>query len=136
MVFFAGKMVFFLFAFMWVRWTLPRFRYDQLMSLGWRFLLPLALGYITITATTILALDALEINRAVPSSGVLYQLGISPFWGIMGVLNVLMAIGVFFILDRGRIVSPAYSRISMRQLAALRSMSVPSPISPPAPERD
>ncbi len=136
MAFFAAKMVFFLFSFMWVRWTLPRFRYDQLMSLGWRFLLPLALGYITITATTILALDALEINRAVPSSGVLYQLGISPFWGIMGVLNVLMAIGVFFILDRGRIVSPAYSRISMRQLAALRAMSVPSPISPPAPERD
>jgi NADH-quinone oxidoreductase subunit H len=38
-----GKTIIFIFIFMWVRWTVPRFRYDQLMRLGWRILIPLAL---------------------------------------------------------------------------------------------
>jgi NADH-quinone oxidoreductase subunit H len=44
-----AKIVIFIFIFMWVRWTLPRFRYDQLMHLGWRVLLPLSLANIFIT---------------------------------------------------------------------------------------
>jgi len=43
------KVVFFLFLFMWVRWTIPRFRYDQLMDLGWKFMLPLSILNIFIT---------------------------------------------------------------------------------------
>jgi NADH-quinone oxidoreductase subunit H len=44
-----AKIGFFIFLFMWVRWTLPRFRYDQLMYLGWRVLLPLAIFNIFLT---------------------------------------------------------------------------------------
>lgn len=48
------KVVFFLFLFMWVRWTIPRFRYDQLMHLGWRILIPLALFNMLATGAAIL----------------------------------------------------------------------------------
>jgi NADH-quinone oxidoreductase subunit H len=46
---FMAKTSFFLFFYVWVRWTIPRFRFDQLMSLGWKVLLPLALVNIVIT---------------------------------------------------------------------------------------
>jgi len=49
-----GKIFFFIFFFMWVRWTLPRFRYDQLMNLGWKVLIPLSVLNILITAAFIL----------------------------------------------------------------------------------
>jgi|688.fasta_scaffold306188_1 NADH-quinone oxidoreductase subunit H len=51
-----AKIVFFLFLFMWVRWTIPRFRYDQLMDLGWKKLIPLALVNMLVTGALSLAL--------------------------------------------------------------------------------
>ncbi|MGC4102270.1 NADH-quinone oxidoreductase subunit NuoH [Ferruginibacter sp.] len=49
-----AKVIFFLFLFMWVRWTIPRFRYDQLMNLGWKILIPLALVNMLVTGGLIL----------------------------------------------------------------------------------
>jgi len=48
------KVGFFLFVFMWVRWTIPRFRYDQLMRLGWQVLIPLALVNMLVTGGLVL----------------------------------------------------------------------------------
>ncbi len=51
--FFLGKIVVLLFIFMWVRWTVPRFRYDQVMKLGWQKLLPLAIANLIFYALAI-----------------------------------------------------------------------------------
>lgn len=53
-VIFFGKIFFFIFFFMWIRWTIPRFRYDQLMRLGWKVLIPLAVLNIVLTAVYLL----------------------------------------------------------------------------------
>jgi NADH-quinone oxidoreductase subunit H len=55
-VFFA-KIFLFIFFFMWVRWTIPRFRYDQLMDLGWKILIPLAIANIVVTGVVITLLN-------------------------------------------------------------------------------
>jgi NADH-quinone oxidoreductase subunit H len=47
---FCAKVFFFMFLYVWVRWTLPRFRYDQLMAFGWKVLLPLAVANLVVTA--------------------------------------------------------------------------------------
>jgi NADH-quinone oxidoreductase subunit H len=56
-VFFFMKIIFFIFFFMWIRWTLPRFRYDQLMNLGWKVLIPLAIANVAITGLVMILID-------------------------------------------------------------------------------
>lgn len=53
----GGKVCLFIFVFMWIRWSLPRFRYDQLMNLGWKGLIPLALANMVITGAVVLYLQ-------------------------------------------------------------------------------
>ncbi len=54
---FVVKVAGVLFFYMWIRWTIPRFRYDQLMNLGWKVMLPLAILNVVVTGTWLLLLD-------------------------------------------------------------------------------
>ncbi len=54
---FIGKVLTFLFFFIWVRFTLPRFRYDQVMNLGWKVLFPIAVANLIIISVAILVLQ-------------------------------------------------------------------------------
>jgi NADH-quinone oxidoreductase subunit H len=54
---FFAKLLFFAWLFIWVRWTIPRFRYDQVMRLGWKVLLPLSLANIFVTGLVLLLID-------------------------------------------------------------------------------
>lgn len=56
---FMAKVFFMIFFFIWIRWTLPRFRYDQVMSLGWKILLPLAVGNLVLNTLLIALYDTL-----------------------------------------------------------------------------
>src|SRR2546423_6381424 len=108
-VFFFVKILLFVFLFMWVRWTVPRFRYDQLMALGWKVFLPMSLVYIVALAGAIVGLNYAGYYR-----------GSYVFGGALLVLNIVFVVVVFLLLDRGRVVSPAYSRLDRRNLDKLR----------------
>ncbi|MCY7362835.1 MAG: NADH-quinone oxidoreductase subunit H, partial [Ignavibacteria bacterium] len=51
---FTAKVTLLVLFFIWVRWTVPRFRYDQLMNLGWKVMLPLGIANLIVTAIILL----------------------------------------------------------------------------------
>ncbi len=115
---FATKTAFFVFLFMWVRWTVPRFRYDQVMHLGWKVMLPTALAFIGLTGTSILVLDSLGVPY-----GLVYGLA-------MTAVNVVAMVAFFWILDRDRVIAGAegYERRVRIAEAHARGMRVPPPV--------
>ena len=98
---FFVKVFSFLFLYIWVRWTLPRFRYDQLMALGWKVMLPLALLYLTVVATVIWYLHAVL--------GWAYDMRFSL---VMFAVNLVLAVPVFLVLDRGHLIAGSVQRRS------------------------
>ncbi|MBZ0264477.1 NADH-quinone oxidoreductase subunit NuoH [bacterium] len=60
---FWAKTLLMMFVFMWVRWTLPRFRYDQLMNLGWKKLIPLGIFNIVLTAGLLLVFQSMGLTN-------------------------------------------------------------------------
>ena len=90
---FGAKTVFFIFCYIWIRWTLPRFRFDQLMALGWKFMFPAALGYIVVIALGIWGLDSAGLDLG-------WTYGMILFAG-----NIVLLVGLLWMVDRGRTIA-------------------------------
>ncbi len=97
--FFFLKLMFWIFFVMWIRWTLPRFRYDQLMTLGWKVLTPLALAYIMVVCTAIYLIQHVA-GITDPRLSALILFGV----------NVVLGVLVFGLLDSGLFIKGAASR--------------------------
>jgi NADH-quinone oxidoreductase subunit H len=100
------KMAFLLYVYFWLRWTFPRYRYDQLMDLGWKWMIPAALLNITLTAIAIFTVQALDdwrgmdtvesIARGVNLTGLGKLIMIA-----FGALGVFIAAGMLSYINHG-----------------------------------
>ncbi|MEX0427414.1 NADH-quinone oxidoreductase subunit H, partial [Nocardioides sp. DS6] len=86
LIWFFGKVLFFVWIFIWLRGTLPRLRYDQFMALGWKRLLPCSLAWIVVVAVVRMAA---------------IQGGWDPRWWMFAIGLVLTAVTLFVLLGKG-----------------------------------
>jgi len=108
--FFFLKVMFWIFFVMWIRWTLPRFRYDQLMALGWKVLMPVALAYIMVICTAIYGIEHLA-GITDPTRRSLALFGV----------NVVVGLLVFGLLDRGVFIKGSNRRQQTSKALAKRA---------------
>jgi NADH-quinone oxidoreductase subunit H len=113
--FMAVKVTCLIFFVMWIRWTLPRFRYDQLMALGWKFMLPLALVNIMgVAIASWAARDVLGLVSPLAQAALLTG------------LSVAVTVFLFMVVDRGFLISGVGSLdfMASRRARPVRPMAI------------
>ncbi|HEY0015475.1 MAG TPA: NADH-quinone oxidoreductase subunit NuoH [Longimicrobium sp.] len=118
---FLAKTFFFIMVFMLVRWTVPRFRYDQVMDLGWKIMLPVALAVVVVTAATVLALDSMGAPFVeVAANG---ARGYFTLWGglVLTAVNGVMLMAVIWLMDKGHTLEGTGSMDTKRLAAQERA---------------
>ncbi len=101
LVFFL-KVMFWIFFVMWIRWTLPRFRYDQLMALGWKFMTPVSLGYIMLVCVVLYVAELAGVR------------GTLPLHLVLTATSAACAAALFLVVDRGLVITGSASRRARR----------------------
>ena len=104
------KLMFWIFFVMWIRWTLPRFRYDQLMALGWKVLMPIALAYIMVICTAIYGIEHVA-GITDPKLRSLALFGV----------NVVLGLLIFGLLDSGVFIKGSNRRQQTSKALAKRA---------------
>ncbi len=117
---FSIKTSFFIVFFIWVRWTLPRFRYDQVMALGWKVMLPTSLAYVMLIGGTILFLEEIGMRW-----GEGYGYGL-----VLTAVSGAATFALMFFLDRGRTITGAAAQRA--QVVEIKTITQPLTAGNPA----
>jgi NADH-quinone oxidoreductase subunit H len=113
---FCAKLSVLLYAYFWFRWTFPRYRYDQLMDLGWKWMIPAALANIVLTALSIFVVRWMPeagIHTVASSvNGLSLSLTGKLVMAAFGVVNLLIIFGVLGLINRN---TPSYNLKKQRR---------------------